>query len=73
MQRRLQFHVWYVVAAVLAVIRVRDLWVTAQRVEEISYRQFEQAVQDGRVSTVEITGTMLQGEYRTETPEGIEL
>ncbi len=71
MQRRLQFHVWYVVAAVLAVILLRDLWVTAQRVEEISYRQFEQALQDGRVSTVEITGTMLQGEYRTETPEGI--
>src|SRR5512139_396531 len=70
MQRRLQFHFWYVVAAVLAVIVLHDLWVAAQRVEEISYRQFEQALQDGRVATVEITGTMLQGEYRTETPDG---
>jgi len=70
MQRRLQFHFWYVVAAVLAVIALRDLWVTGRRVEEISYRQFEQALQDGRVANVEITGTMLQGEYRNETPGG---
>ena len=70
MQRRLQLHLWYVVVAVLAVVVLRDLWLTAQRVEDITYSQFEQALRDGRVASVEVTGTKLQGEYRTETPEG---
>jgi cell division protease FtsH len=71
MRRRLQFHLWYVFAAVLAVVVLRDLWVTVQRIEEISYSEFEQALRDGRIAAVEISGTMLQGEYRAETPEGV--
>ena len=55
MQRRLQLHLWYVVVAVLAVVLLRDLWVSAQRVEEITYSEFEQALREGRVATVEIT------------------
>ncbi|RPI58641.1 MAG: ATP-dependent metallopeptidase FtsH/Yme1/Tma family protein, partial [Lysobacterales bacterium] len=70
MQRRLQLHLWYVFAAVLAVVLLRDLWVTAQRVEEISYSEFEQALRDGRIAAVEIGATTVQGEYRTETAEG---
>ena len=38
--------------AVLAVVFLRDLWITAQRVEEITYSQFEQALREGRVATV---------------------
>src|SRR5690606_8737813 len=70
MQRRLQFQFWYVVVAVLAVVWLRDLWVLSQRVEEITYSQFEQALRDGRVASVEISGTMRRGEYRDRTPDG---
>jgi cell division protease FtsH len=70
MQRRLQLHLWYVVVAVLAVVFLRDLWITSQRVEEITYSRFEQALREGRVATVEITATTLQGEYRAAAPEG---
>jgi cell division protease FtsH len=70
MQRRLQFQLWYIVIALLAVVWLRDLWVAAQRVEEISYSEFQQALRDGRIASVEISGTMLTGEYRSETPEG---
>jgi cell division protease FtsH len=57
---------------VLAVILLHDLWVGAQRVEEISYSELERALRDGRVASVEISGTKLQGEYRTKTPAGAE-
>jgi cell division protease FtsH len=72
MQRRTQIHVWYLIAAVLAVIWLRDLWVGAQRVEELSYTAFEQALRDGRVESVEVTGTLLRGTYRNATPDGVE-
>jgi cell division protease FtsH len=69
MQRRLQFHLWYVVVAVLAVILLRDLATGVRRVEEITYSQFERALREDRVAAVEITATTLQGEYRTQPPE----
>jgi cell division protease FtsH len=58
--------------AVLAIIWVRELWLGAQHVEDISYSEFEQALREGRIATVDITGTVLRGEYRTATPEGVE-
>jgi len=72
MQRHTQIQLWYVIAAVLAVVWLRDLWVGSQRVEEISYSEFEEALRDGRVATVEISGTMLQGEYRGAAPNSAE-
>ena len=70
MQRHLQIHFWYIIAALLAVLWLRDLWVSAQRVERITYTELQEALRDGRVASVEVSGTMLQGEYRAETPEG---
>jgi cell division protease FtsH len=68
MKRQTQIQIWYLIAAVLAVIALRDLWVTSQRVEEISYSEFEQALRDGRVASVEVSGTTLAGEYRDASP-----
>jgi cell division protease FtsH len=72
MQRQTQIHIWYVIAAVLAVIWLRDLWVASQRVEEVSYSAFEQALNDGRIESVEVDGAMLRGTYRKPTAEGAE-
>jgi cell division protease FtsH len=72
MQRHTQIQIWYLIAAALAVIWLRDFWVASQRVEEISYSEFEQALRDGRVASVEVSGTELEGEYRAATPEGAE-
>ncbi len=72
MQRQTQIHIWYVIAAVLAVIWLRDLWVASQRVEEISYSAFEQALNDGRIESVEVDGATLRGTYRKPTEKGVE-
>jgi cell division protease FtsH len=72
MKRHTQIQLWYLIAAVLAVVWLRDLWVVSQRVEEISYSEFQQALRDGRVASVEVGGTKVQGEYRTATADGAE-
>src|SRR5512147_2154469 len=72
MERQTQIHIWYVIAAVLAVIWLRDLWVASQRVEEISYSAFEQALNDGRIESVEVDGATLRGTYRKPTEKGAE-
>src|SRR5512147_356665 len=72
MERQTQIHIWYVIAAVLAVIWLRDLWVASQRVEEISYSAFEQALNDGSIKSVEVDGATLRGTYRKPTAQGAE-
>src|SRR5512147_675394 len=72
MERQTQIHIWYVIAAVLAVIWLRDLWVASQRVEEISYSAFQQALNDGSIQSVEVDGASLRGTYRKPTAQGAE-
>jgi cell division protease FtsH len=70
MERKTQLNVVYVVLAVLAVIVVRDLWVASQAVEEISYSDFQTALNEGRIANVEVSGTTLRGTYKTAKPSG---
>jgi cell division protease FtsH len=72
MQRQTQIHILYFMAAVLAVIWLRDLWVASQHVEEIDYSAFEQALSDGKVESVEVDGNQLRGKYKSPTAQGAE-
>jgi cell division protease FtsH len=68
--QRPHLHLWYVIAAVLAVIWLHDLWLGVRTVEEISYSDFEKALDADRIATVEVSGTSLRGTYRSAQPDG---
>jgi cell division protease FtsH len=70
MERKTRLNIAYAVLAVLAVILVRDLWVASQSIEQISYSEFQAALADGRIATVEVSGTTLSGTYKTAKPNG---
>ena len=72
MERQTQIHILYFMAAVLAVIWLRDLWVASQHVEEISYTAFEQALNEGKIESVEVDGNLLRGKYKSPTAKGAE-
>jgi cell division protease FtsH len=64
MERRTQLSIWYFILAFLVVVWLRDVWVASQGIEEITYDQFQEALQEGRIETVEIYGDYLRGTYR---------
>jgi cell division protease FtsH len=70
MERQTQIHILYFIAAILAVIWLRDLWVASQQVEEISYSAFEQALDEGKIENVEVDGPRLRGNYKSPTADG---
>jgi cell division protease FtsH len=70
MERQTQIHILYFIAAILAVIWLRDLWVASQQVEEISYSAFEQALDEGKIESVQVDGGQLRGTYKTPTADG---
>ena len=64
MKRHTQINIWYFVFAVLAVVWIRDLWIATQDVEQLTYSEFQHALEDGRIGELEIHSETLRGAYR---------
>src|SRR6266567_2308556 len=69
MERQHWFNIWYVIIAVLGVLWLRDLWMTASQVEPIAYSQFEQELKAGRVKDIAISNNVIQGTYKEPKPD----
>jgi cell division protease FtsH len=67
-----EFHInfWYVVAAIIGVVLLRDLWTQQQIVTTIPYSEFRQYLVDGKIAEVAVGETVLQGRFREPTPGG---
>ncbi len=61
MDKKTQFNTWYVIAAVLLVLFVQNLWVQSKQVEAIPYSEFRAYMQDGRINEVFITDNRIRG------------
>ncbi len=70
MERQTRFNIWYVVIAILGVLWVREMWVTATQVEPIPYSEFQQQLKAGRIKDVAIGNNVIQGTYKEAQPDG---
>ena len=70
MEQRTHFTIWYFVLAALAVVWLRDIWLSQSRVEQITYDQFQTALEQGTVDDIEVSGDMLRGHYKNPAPDG---
>ncbi|HEY6862699.1 MAG TPA: ATP-dependent metallopeptidase FtsH/Yme1/Tma family protein, partial [Burkholderiales bacterium] len=70
MEKRTQFTVWYVIIAVIGVLWLRDLWVTATQVQPIPYSEFQQQLKDGKIAEIAISDNLIQGSYKDAAKDG---
>jgi cell division protease FtsH len=70
MERQTHFNLWYLLIAILGVLLLRDLWVSATQVEPIPYSEFLQQVKAGRVQEIAISNNVIQGTYKEAGPDG---
>ena len=70
MDRKTQISLWYLIAAMLAVIWLRDAWVTSREVEPVPYSQFLQLLEQGKVSEIAIRDKVIQGSLREPLANG---
>ena len=66
-----EFHInfWYVVAAILGVLMLRDLWVAQQQVETIPYSEFQRLLAEDKIAEVAIREGAIDGVF-TEPRQG---
>lgn len=69
MQRETKINFWYVIAAVLAIIMLRDLWVQQGHVETIPYSEFQTLLAEGKVGEIAIGQDQITGTFK-EAAEG---
>ncbi len=64
MQKNTEFNIWYWTLALLAVLMVQTWMVGAQSTAPITYSQFEQYLEDGRISSVAVGSETITGTFR---------
>jgi cell division protease FtsH len=69
MERQTWFNLWYVIFAILGVLWLRQLYVTATQVEPIPYSQFEQDLKAGQIKDIAVANNVIQGTYKTARPD----
>ena len=60
----------YWVLAVIALLLIQDWWQASRSVESVPYSEFEQALADGRISEVIVSGKTLTGKLKTPDAKG---
>ncbi len=64
MDKRVTFHIWYVIAAVFGVILLQQLWAQSRQVELIPYSEFLDDLKAGKLAEVSVSGNYLRGEFK---------
>ena len=70
MDKKAQYHAWYFIAAMFAVLLIEQLWSESQKIDVIPYSQFQQDLQQGRVSEVRVSDKYIQGTLKEPNPNG---
>jgi len=70
MEKKTQINVWYVVAAVLGVLLLQDLWVQSRQIEPIPWSRFEHYLEQGKVDDLVIRGDHITGRITTPDADG---
>src|SRR6266478_5219529 len=69
MERQTQFNLWYVIFAVLGVLWLRDIYVTATQVKPVPYSEFEKELKAGEIKDIAISNNVIQGTYKNPRPD----
>ncbi len=54
MEKQTQFSIWYLIAAVLGILLLQDIWQQTRQVEPIAYSEFQRLLKDGKVQEIAI-------------------
>jgi len=69
MQKQNWFNLWYVIFAVLGVLWLRDIYVSATQVAPVAYSEFEKDLKAGEIKDIAISNNVIQGTYKNPRPD----
>jgi cell division protease FtsH len=64
MNKRIQFHVWYVIAAMIGVVVLEQLWVAKHQVDVLPYSEYLNDLKAGKIAEVRVSGDYIEGDFK---------
>ena len=69
-ERKRQVAVWYIFAAFFGIMLIQYIWIQFTQIETIPYSQFEQLVDENKISDVLVGTDGIQGTLKEPLPDG---
>jgi cell division protease FtsH len=64
MDKRMQFHIWYVIAAIFGIILLQQLWTQHEQVAVLPYSEFLSDLTAGKIDEVSVSGDYMEGTFK---------
>jgi cell division protease FtsH len=64
MDKRIQFHVWYVIAAIIGVVVLQQLWVLNHQIDVLPYSEYLDDLKNGKIAEVRVSGDYIEGDFK---------
>ncbi len=64
MDKRAQFHIWYIIAAIFGILLLQQLWTQSQQVAVLPYSEFLDDLKSGNVAEVSVSGDYIEGQLK---------
>ncbi|MCW5620003.1 MAG: ATP-dependent zinc metalloprotease FtsH [Burkholderiales bacterium] len=70
MEKQTRFNLGYLILALLAVVMLRDAWVSMNQVQTIAYSEFQRHLENGDLEEITIAENVIQGKLKKPTADG---
>ncbi len=70
MKKETQYHAWYWIVAMVAVLVIQALFASYTQIAQIPYSAFQNDLKDGKISEVRVSGNYIQGKYKAPDKQG---
>ena len=71
MDKEQRWHAWYIVAAIMGVALLGQLWSFGRNVSNIPYSQFLDDLKSGKIAEVRVAGDSIDGEWKSAQKNGV--
>jgi cell division protease FtsH len=65
MNKQAQFHVWYLILAIISVVAIQQFWARSQQIDVVPYSQFLDDLKGGKLAEVRVSGDYIEGSFKT--------
>src|SRR5579871_4362511 len=70
MKKETQYHTWYWIAAVAAVLIIQSVFASYTQIESIAYSDFQNDLKAGKIAEVRVSGNFIQGKFKAPDKQG---
>jgi cell division protease FtsH len=69
--KRIHINFWYIIAAVLGMLLIQDLYLESTKLTPIPYSRFQTLLNEDKIAKIEVAQNYIRGELKEAQPDGL--